>query len=104
MRALGTIRRIAQLGTTTTHSSSPMSSRQPFCSATLSPAVVHNQSEQRFVLPIDGHEAELLYRLKGTTMHLDHTGVPKELEGRGLGKILAKVCLTLFLFSHPYIY
>lgn len=91
MRALSTVRRIAQLVGTT----GPMSSKQPFCSAALTPAVVHNQPDQKFVLPIEGYEAELLYRLKGSTIHLDHTEVPKELEGRGLGKILAKVCLSI---------
>lgn len=70
-----------------------MASKQPFCSATLAPTVQNNKKEQRFILPIEGHEAELVYRLKGSTIHLDHTEVPQALEGRGLGKILAKVCL-----------
>lgn len=68
-----------------------MNTKAPFCAATLAPTVVHNEQQQKFVLPIEGHQAELLYRLKGSTIHLDHTEVPKELEGRGLGKILAKV-------------
>lgn len=100
MRALSTFRRIAQLldKTPNTCVAGPMSipTKQQFCSATLAPNVVHNAKERRFVLPIDGHEAELQYRMKGSTIHMDHTEVPKELEGRGLGKILAKVCLSLF--------
>lgn len=68
-----------------------MNTKAPFCAAALAPTVVHDEKQQKFVLPIEGHQAELLYRLKGTTIHLDHTEVPKELEGRGLGKILAKV-------------
>lgn len=95
MRALlPTLRRVAQVAMT--------SKQQPFCSATLVPQVVHNPADQKFVLPIEGYEAELLYRLKGSTIHLDHTEVPKELEGRGLGKILAKVCHYIYPNVHLY--
>lgn len=69
------------------------SARQPFCSASLAPTVVNNVRLGRFELPIEGHMAELQYRIKGSVIHLDHTEVPEALEGRGLGKILAKVCL-----------
>lgn len=93
---MGTLRRFALL--LGTRSSYPAMStvQQPFCSATLAPTVVHKPSDQKFILPIEGHEAELTYRIKGNTIHLDHTEVPKELEGRGLGKILAKVCLHYY--------
>lgn len=67
----------------------------PFCSATLAPTVVNNVQQGRFELPIEGHLAELQYRRLGSILHLDHTEVPEALEGRGLGKILAKVCLPV---------
>jgi predicted GNAT family acetyltransferase len=44
--------------------------------------------ESRFVLEVDGHEAELVYRRDGGQLVLIHTGVPDELGGRGLGGVL----------------
>ena len=48
----------------------------------------------RFLLEIDGHEAELVYRLRGDRLVLIHTGVPEELGGRGLGGVLVKAALA----------
>lgn len=43
----------------------------------------------RYVTVVDGIEAELTYSKMGTTgVIADHTGVPRELEGRGVGKAL----------------
>ncbi len=43
----------------------------------------------RYVTVIDGHEAEMTYSRAGTTrIIIDHTGVPRELGGRGVGKAL----------------
>lgn len=61
------------------------------------PLFVQNQQGRKFVLPIEGYEVEILYRLKGSTIHLDHAVVPVELNGCGIGEILAKVCLRLFI-------
>ena len=33
----------------------------------------------------DGHVAELVYQLEGDRLLLIHTGVPRSLEGRGIG-------------------
>ena len=52
--------------------------------------VVHEQAHSRFVVSIDGHVAELQYeRLGDGVLDLIHTGVPKALEGRGVGNALA---------------
>lgn len=42
----------------------------------------------RFVTTVDGHEAVLTYVKRGDVHVADHTGVPKALEGRGVGKAL----------------
>jgi uncharacterized protein len=47
--------------------------------------VTDNQAESRFELRAGGSEAELAYRRNGKRLVLIHTGVPPELEGRGIG-------------------
>ena len=47
----------------------------------------------RFLLEVDGHEAELVYRLDGDRLTLVHTGVPDELGGQGLGGVLVRAAL-----------
>ena len=45
----------------------------------------------RYVVVIDGHEAEMTYSRAGTSrIIIDHTGVPSELGGRGVGKALVE--------------
>ncbi|WP_313137959.1 GNAT family N-acetyltransferase [Paracoccus jeotgali] len=40
---------------------------------------------------VDGHEAEMTYSRAGkTTIIIDHTGVPDELRGRGVGQALVR--------------
>jgi predicted GNAT family acetyltransferase len=51
--------------------------------------VIHNPEQSRFEIVQDGHTAELVYRLKPDKIVMVHTGVPQELEGRGLAKELA---------------
>ncbi|XP_059610371.1 protein NATD1 [Phlebotomus argentipes] len=43
-----------------------------------------------FYIPIETHKAELFYRQEKSIIHLDHTEVPEELNGRGVGKVLAQ--------------
>jgi uncharacterized protein len=50
--------------------------------------VTDNQAASRFELTVDGLLAELRYRRNGNRLVLVHTGVPAELEGRGLGGVL----------------
>ena len=47
----------------------------------------------RYVARIDGQEAELVYTREGDVVSADHTGVPKELEGRGIGSALLDALL-----------
>lgn len=47
----------------------------------------------RYVARIDGQEAELVYTREGDIVSADHTGVPKELEGRGIGSALLDALL-----------
>ena len=47
--------------------------------------VIDNAERSRFELYADGELAELVYRRYGDRLVLVHTGVPLELEGRGIG-------------------
>jgi hypothetical protein len=45
----------------------------------------------RYVTVVDGHEAEMTFSTAGTgRLIIDHTGVPKDLAGRGVGVALVK--------------
>ena len=57
------------------------------------PAVVDHPDQGRFTIEVDGHEGELTYRRKGDRLVLDHTGVPDELAGRGLGGVLVRAAV-----------
>ena len=57
------------------------------------PPVVDNEAASRFELAIDGHVAELVYRRHGDRLVLVHTGVPDELEGRGVGGMLVRAAI-----------
>ena len=53
----------------------------------------HDPELHRFHTSIDGHGAELVYRLAGTVMTIVHTGVPIEIGGRGIAGELVKAAL-----------
>ena len=55
--------------------------------------VIHLSEENRFVIRVDGHTAELTYSLLGSTILFTHTGVPPALEGQGIASKLAKAGL-----------
>ena len=57
------------------------------------PTVQDRPDQRRFVLEVDGHEAELEYRLVDGQLRLVHTGVPEELGGRGLGGLLVRAAV-----------
>lgn len=57
------------------------------------PAVRNNQAANQFELAADGETAVLSYRLQPGVITLVHTGVPEELEGRGIAKQLAEAGL-----------
>ena len=55
--------------------------------------VIHNPEEKRFETTVDGMLCELTYNIKRDTIYLLHTGVPKELSGRGIANVLARTGL-----------
>ncbi len=52
--------------------------------------VAHNAAQNRFEVNLDSHIAVLDYFITQDTITFTHTGVPSELEGRGIGGALAK--------------
>lgn len=56
--------------------------------------ITHNPATQRFEVTIDGHTGFLSYEvIDDDTLNYNHTIVPKELGGRGLGTALVKHAL-----------
>ncbi|MGB2200265.1 MAG: GNAT family N-acetyltransferase [Pseudooceanicola atlanticus] len=53
------------------------------------------EQKGRFVVTLDGHEAELTYsRMNATTIIADHTGVPEALGGRRVGIALVEALVA----------
>jgi predicted GNAT family acetyltransferase len=52
--------------------------------------ITDNAAKHRYETTIDGHTAVVDYFVNGNTITFVHTGVPEELEGRGVGSALAK--------------
>ncbi len=50
-------------------------------------------AENRFVVQLDGMEAELLYRVSGDHLFLIHTEVPEALGGRGIAGQLVRAAV-----------
>lgn len=49
------------------------------------------ENKGRYVIRIDGHEAEMAYSKAGASrVIIDHTGVPDALRGRGLAALLVE--------------
>lgn len=59
--------------------------------------VVNNQKNLQFEVHLDGHLAELVYRLRSNTIYLMHTGVPDAIGGQGIASVLAKYALDYSL-------
>lgn len=59
-----------------------------------------NPAQGRFELTVDGETAVLDYRLAGDVVTLTHTGVPRALEGRGIGSALVKAALDMIRARH----
>ena len=53
-------------------------------------AVEHQIDKQRFIIPVDGHEAMLEYQLSGKDIDFSRTFVPNELRGKGLAERLVR--------------
>jgi uncharacterized protein len=58
------------------------------------PEVTDNTERSRLELVVDGEMAELIYRRRADRLVLVHTGVPEELEGRGLGGQLVRAAIA----------
>jgi uncharacterized protein len=59
------------------------------------PVPENRESEQRFVVTIEGHEAELIYDRTPERLILIHTEVPDALEGHGVGSALVRAAIDL---------
>ena len=50
--------------------------------------IIHDKEQQRFTLNINGEIASVNYTVKDTVMYLNHSEVPHNLRGQGIGKVL----------------
>lgn len=57
------------------------------------PEVRKNEAASRYEATVDGHTAELTYRIRGDRMVLLHTGVPPAIERRGIGSALVRAAV-----------
>lgn len=55
--------------------------------------VIDNPAQHRFEVTVEGHTGELVYEVDGSRLFLIHTGVPDELEGRGLAGDLVRAAV-----------
>jgi predicted GNAT family acetyltransferase len=55
--------------------------------------VVNNAAKQRYELAVDGHIAATYYEIAGNVITFEHTEVPPELGGKGIGSTLIKGAL-----------
>jgi predicted GNAT family acetyltransferase len=62
--------------------------------------IVDNPDENQFEARVDGRIAFVSYLRRGDTIFFTHTEVPKELEGRGLGSLLARAVLERARAEH----
>jgi predicted GNAT family acetyltransferase len=44
----------------------------------------------RYLANIDGHTAKLTFQRTDNILHIDHVGVPRQLEGQGIGSRLVQ--------------
>ncbi len=62
--------------------------------------IIHNSDQHRFETTLEAQTAELSYQILGKTILFTHTGVPSELEGRGIGSALVKAGLEYARANH----
>jgi predicted GNAT family acetyltransferase len=55
--------------------------------------IVNNRAKQRYELAVDGHIAATYYTFADGVITFDHTEVPPELGGKGIGSKLIKGAL-----------
>ncbi len=56
--------------------------------------IIHRPEIGRFETHVDGLRSETDYSLAGQVMRMTHTGVPPQLEGRGIAAALVHAALT----------
>jgi predicted GNAT family acetyltransferase len=56
-------------------------------------SIRHQPEQNRFVVQVDGHEAELGYCMIAGRLSIEHTGVPEAIGGRGIAAALVKAAL-----------
>lgn len=56
--------------------------------------IIHNEQAKRFETSIDGHTGYISYQEREDALVYDHTIVPQELGGRGVGSALVKHALN----------
>ncbi|MGY4504860.1 putative GNAT family acetyltransferase [Bradyrhizobium sp. GM24.11] len=55
--------------------------------------VINNRAHHRYELEVEGHLATEHYKLDGNVITFEHTDVPKELGGKGVGSKLVQGAL-----------
>lgn len=61
--------------------------------------IVHNAAAQRFEAVVDGKLCECEYWIDGNTVVMQHTGVPRSLQGQGIAAALVAEALAWALRS-----
>lgn len=56
--------------------------------------ITHNEQAHRFETTMDGQTGYISYQQRGVSLVYDHTIVPQELGGRGVGSALVKHALN----------
>ena len=56
--------------------------------------IQHHPEQGRFEAIVEGLRCEVDYRLSAGTMHITHTGVPRQLEGRGIAAAMVQRALS----------
>ena len=56
--------------------------------------IINNEINQQFEIHVEGHVAEMIYRLREDSIYLMQTKVPSQLEKRGIGGALAEHALN----------
>jgi predicted GNAT family acetyltransferase len=67
---------------------------QPYHRPFVAPEIIDDERRARFEMTVDGKVAELVYARSERHLVLVHTGVPDELEGRGIGSALVEAAIA----------
>lgn len=62
--------------------------------------ITHNTEKHQFETIVEGHVALVAYNLFNNGINFTHTEVPAALEGKGIGKALAKFVLDYARENH----